>query len=44
MLGLDKVRMTVSLVSSKESLTMLAIVIVVDVEPAVIVAVPLARV
>ena len=36
--------MTVSLVSSKESLTMLAIVIVVDVEPAVIVAVPLARV
>ena len=36
--------MTVSLASSKVSLTILAIVIVVDVELAAIVAVPLARV
>ena len=42
--GLDKVIMTVSFASSKESSTIPAIVIVVDVEPAVMVAVPLARV
>ena len=42
--GLDKVTMTVSSASSRESLTIPAIVIVVDVEPAAIVAVPLANV
>ena len=42
--GLDKVIMTVSLASSKESSTIPSMVIVVDVEPAAIVAVPLARV
>ena len=42
--GLDKVTMTVSFASSSESSTIPAIVIVVDVEPAVMVAVPLARV
>ena len=42
--GLDKVTMTVSFGSSRESSTIPAIVIVVDVEPAEIVAVPLARV
>ena len=42
--GLDKVTITVSLTSSNESSTIPAIVIVVDVEPAVMVAVPLARV
>ena len=44
LLGLYRVRMTVSLASFKESLIMLPIVIVVDVEPAAIVAVPLAKV
>ena len=44
LLGLDKVTMTVSLASSRESSTILPIVIVVDVEPAAIVAVPLAKV
>ena len=43
LVGLDKVTITVSFVSSKESSTIPAIVIVVDVEPAEIVAVPLAR-
>ena len=42
--GLDRVTITVSLTSSNESSTIPAIVIVVDVEPAVMVAVPLARV
>ena len=42
--GLDKVTITVSLTSSNESSTIPAIVIVVDVEPAEMVAVPLARV
>ena len=42
--GLDKVTITVSFTSSIESSTIPAIVIVVDVEPAEIVAVPLARV
>ena len=42
--GLDKVTITVSSTSSRESLTMLPTVIVVDVEPAAIVAVPLAKV
>ena len=42
--GLDKVIMIVSFASSNESSTIPAIVIVVDVEPAEIVAVPLARV
>ena len=42
--GLDKVIMTVSFTSSNESSTIPAMVIVVDVEPAAIVAVPLARV
>ena len=42
--GFDKVTMTVSSASSKVSFTMLAIVIVPVVLPAVIVNVPLARV
>ena len=42
--GLDKVTMTVSLPSVIESSTMLAIVMVPDVDPALIVRVPLARV
>ena len=42
--GLDKVTITVSLTSSNESSTIPAIIIVVDVEPAAMVAVPLARV
>ena len=42
--GLDKVTITVSLASSKESLTILAIVIVPLVSPALIVSVPLAKV
>ena len=44
MLGFDKVTITVSFGSSNVSLTMLAIVIVPDVDPALIVSVPLARV
>ena len=44
LVGFDKVTMTVSLASSKESLTMLAIVIVPLVSPALIVKVPLAKV
>ena len=44
LVGLDKVIMIVSFASSKESSAMPAIVIVVDVEPAAIVAVPLAKV
>ena len=42
--GLDKVMMTVSFASSKESSTMPAIVIFVEDAPAAIVAVPLANV
>ena len=42
--GLDKVTITVSFTSSIESSTIPAIVIVVDVEPAEIVALPLSRV
>ena len=42
--GGDKVTITVSFGSSSESLTILAIVIVPDVDPALIVRVPLARV
>ena len=44
MLGLDKVIIIVSFASSKESSTIPAIVIVVDVAPAAMVAVPLAKV
>ena len=44
MLGFDKVTITVSLTSSKASSTMLAIVIVPDVAPALMVKVPLASV
>ena len=44
LLGLDKVTMTVSLASSRESSTMLAIVMVLDVAPALIVKVPFASV
>ena len=44
LLGSDKVTITVSLGSSSESLTILAIVMVPDVDPALIVSVPLARV
>ena len=44
LLGLDKVTITVSLGSSKPSSTIPAIVIVPDVEPALIVSVPLASV
>ena len=42
--GLDKVTMTVSFASSKESSIMLVIVIFVDVEPGEMVAIPLAKV
>ena len=42
--GLDKVTITVSFASSNESSAIPAIVIVVDVAPAAMVAVPLARV
>ena len=44
LLGLDKVTMTVSFASSRESSTILAMVIAPDVEPALIVSVPLAKV
>ena len=44
LLGLDNVKMTVSLASSIESSTILAIVIVPDVAPAFIVRVPSAKV
>ena len=44
LLGFDKVTMTVSFASSRESLTILAIVIVPLVLPALIVRVPLAKV
>ena len=44
MLGLDRVTITVSLASSIESLTMLPIVIVPLVAPALMVKVPLAKV
>ena len=44
LLGLDRVTIIVSFTSSKASSTMPAIVIVVDVAPAAMVAVPLARV
>ena len=44
LLGLDNVTITVSFGSSRESLTILPIVIVPDVDPAFIVRVPLARV
>ena len=44
LLGFDKVTITVSFASSRESSTMLAMVIVPDVDPAFIVSVPLARV
>ena len=44
MLGFDNVTMTVSLASSKESLTIPAMVIVPDVDPALTVRVPLASV
>ena len=44
LLGLDKVTMTVSFASSRESSTILAMVITPDVEPALIVSVPLAKV
>ena len=44
LLGFDKVRITVSFGSSNMSLTMPAMVIVPDVDPALIVSVPLARV
>ena len=44
MLGLDKVTITVSFVSSRESSTILPIVMVADVDPALIVSVPLAKV
>ena len=44
MLGFDKVTITVSFASSIESSIIPAIVIVPDVEPALIVSVPLARV
>ena len=44
LLGFVKVTITVSLASSRESLTMLAIVIVPDVAPALMVKVPLASV
>ena len=43
-MGLDKVTMTVSLASSRVSLTMLAIVMAPEVAPAFIVKVPLAKV
>ena len=44
LLGLDKVTITVSFGSSSVSLTMLAMVIVPDVAPALMVSVPLAKV
>ena len=44
LLGFDKVTMTVSFGSSRESSTILPIVIVPDVAPALIVSVPLAKV
>ena len=44
LLGFDKVTMTVSLVSSRASLTILAMVMVPVVAPALMVRVPLARV
>ena len=44
LLGFERVKITVSLSSSSESLTILAIVIVPDVDPELIVKVPLARV
>ena len=44
LLGLDKVTITVSLPSVIESSLMLAMVIVPDVDPALIVSVPLAKV
>ena len=44
LLAFDKVTITVSLGSSSESLTILAMVIVPDVDPELIVRVPLARV
>ena len=44
LLGFDKVTITVSFDSSRPSSTIPAIVIVADVAPAVIVAVPLAKV
>ena len=44
LLGFDKVTITVSFGSSSVSLTMLAMVIVPDVDPALIVSVPLAKV
>ena len=44
MFGLDKVNITVSFASSRESSTMLAMVMVPDVAPALIVRVPLAKV
>ena len=43
-MGLDKVTITVSLASSRVSLTMLAMVIAPDVDPALMVSVPLSRV
>ena len=44
LLGLDRVKMTVSFASSKESSTILAIVMVPDDYPALIVRVPSAKV
>ena len=44
LLGLDRVRMTVSFASSAASSIILAIVIVPDVDPALMVRVPLAKV
>ena len=44
MLGFDKVTMTVSFASSRPSSTIPAIVIVPEVDPALIVSVPLAKV
>ena len=41
--GLDKVTITVSFASSRESSTILPIVMVADVDPALIVSVPLAK-
>ena len=44
LVGLDRVTITVSLASSRESLTIPAMVIVPDVDPALMVKVPLAKV
>ena len=44
LVGLDKVTITVSLASSRVSLTMLAMVMAPDEEPALMVSVPLASV